>query len=270
MEEKVQGKLNDWRQLRRLLPYAWPYRRTVLVSLILLTGQTLAQVVTPLLTQVAIDRYIVRKSEGFGGLLSFVNAWLPAEAGAGLLFLSALFAATLLLRLGLEYLQQLAMQYTGQRIMFDLRREIYGRLQQLDVPYFDRNPVGRIVTRVTSDVDQLNEFFSAALVTILGDIMIIAFVLLAMFRLSPMLTLIMISILPFVVMTTWYFRKQVSIDYRRQRVAIAKLNAFLQEHLSGMSVLQLFQRESRARDDFESVNRENREARKGSNVGYAW
>jgi ATP-binding cassette subfamily B multidrug efflux pump len=223
-----------------------------------------------LLTRVAIDKYIVKKVEGFDGALAVLNPWLPEDVWSGLSFLSTLFAVALFLRLGLEYAQQLAMQYTGQRIMFDLRRDIYAHLQRLDVQYFDRNPVGRIVTRVTSDVDQLNEFFSAALVTILGDIMIICFVLIAMFDLSWQLTLIMMSVLPFVLVTTLYYRKKVSLDYRRQRVAIAKLNSFLQEHTSGMAVLQLFHREEKAKQQFVDVNRENMDAWKSSIVAYGW
>lgn len=270
MEEQVKGKIYDTRQLRRLLPYAWPYRKAVALSLVLLTGQTLAQVVTPLLTRVAIDKYIVKKVDGFDGVLAVLNPWLPTDVWAGLTFISMLFGAALLIRLVLEYGQQLSMQYTGQRIMFDLRRDIYSHLQRLDVQYFDRNPVGRIVTRVTSDVDQLNEFFSAALVTILGDLMIIGFILITMFQLSWQLTLLMLSVLPLVVLTTMYFRKQVSTDYRRQRVAIAKLNAFLQEHTSGMSVLQLFHREQRATEQFRSVNEENMSAWKSSIIAYGW
>jgi ATP-binding cassette subfamily B protein len=270
MEEKLQGKLYDGRQLRRLLPYAWPYRWTVALSLVLLTGQTLAQVITPLLTRVAIDKYIVHKVDGFEGMLEFLNPWLPADVWPGLSFLSAVFGVMLLARLGLEYGQQLAMQYTGQRIMFDLRRDIYAHLQRLDVQFFDRNPIGRIVTRVTSDVDQLNEFFSAALVTILGDLMILAFVLAAMLRLNWQLTLIMVSMLPLVTYTMVVFRRHVSSDYRRQRLAIAKLNAFLQEHTSGMSVLQLFGCEAKARAQFEAVNAENMEAWKSSIVAYSW
>ena len=270
MEEQVQGKIYDLRQLRRLLPYAWPYRWTVALSLVFLTIQTMTQVVTPMLTRVAIDRYVVKKVEGFEGLLSWINPWLPAEVWPGLTFLSMLFGLMLLLRLGVEYLQQLAMQYTGQRIMFDLRRDIYAHLQRLDVQFFDRNPVGRSVTRVTSDVDQLNEFFSAALVTILGDLMIIVLVLMAMFRLSWQLTLIMVAVLPFILLTTMLFRKKVSLDYRRQRVSIAKLNSFLQEQVSGMSVLQLFHREEKAKAQFAVINAENMDAWKSSIVAYAW
>lgn len=270
MEEQVKGTIYDSRQLKRLLPYAWPCRKTILLSLLLLTGQSLAQILTPLFTRVAIDKYIVKKVDGFDGFLSILNPWLPDNVWQGLTFLSVLFGFALLVRLGLEYGQQLAMQYTGQRIMFDLRRDIYSRLQQLDVQFFDRNPVGRIVTRVTSDVDQLNEFFSAALVTIIGDLMIIALVLVAMFQLSWKLTLIMLGILPVVLFTTMLFRKQVSLDYRRQRVAIAKLNAFLQEHTSGMNVLQLFHREEKATEQFVAVNRENMDAWKSSIFAYGW
>ncbi len=270
MEEQVKGKMHDWRQMRRLLPYAWPYRRTVLLSLVLLTGQTLAQVATPLLTRVAIDKYIVHKVDGFDGILSVLNPWLPNDVWQGLTFISAVFAVFLLIRLFLEYGQQLAMQFTGQRIMFDLRRGVYGHLQKLDVQYFDRNPVGRVVTRVTGDVDQLNEFFSAALVTILGDVMMIGLVLLLMFRMSWQLTLIMLCVLPFVVLTTMLFRKQVGMDYRRQRIAIAKLNSFLQEHISGVGVMQLFNREERAMAEFRAINLENMDAWKSSIVAYGW
>jgi ATP-binding cassette subfamily B protein len=270
MEEQVKGKLYDGRQLRRLLPYAWPYRWPVFFSLILLTVQTLAQVVTPMLTRVAIDKYIVKKVQGFDGFLSFLNPFLPTDIWQGLAFISGVFALMLLVRLVIEYAQQIVMQYTGQRIMFDLRRDLYAHLQRLDVQFFDRNPVGRIVTRITSDVDQLNEFFSAALVTILGDIMLIGLVLVAMFGLSWQLTLIMLSVLPFVVITTMVFRKRVSNDYRRQRVAIAKLNSFLQEHTSGMNVLQLFNRQKTATEQFTSINNENMDAWKSSIVAYSW
>lgn len=270
MEEKVQGKIYDGKILKRLLPYAWPYRGVVSLSLFLLTLQTLSQVVTPLLTQVAIDKYITHKVQGFDGLLAFLNPYLPEDTWSGFTFISFLFGLMLLAKLVFEYGQQISMQWTGQRIMFDLRRQIYGHLQRLDVSYFDRNPVGRIVTRVTGDVDQLNEFFSAALVTILGDVMIIAFVLFAMFRLNWQLTLVLCAALPFVAATTLVFRSKVSKDYRLQRVAIAKLNAFLSEHTSGMSVVQLFNRESRARQDFHRINEENRDAWKSSIVAYAW
>ncbi len=270
MEEEVKGKIYDSRIIKRLLPYAWPYRWTVGLSLVFLVIQTLTQVATPLLTRVAIDKYIVKQVEGFDGLLSVLNPYLPKDAWPGFAFISAVFGAMLLVKLVLEYGQQLAMQWTGQRIMFDLRREIFAKLQGLDVQYFDRNPVGRIVTRVTSDVDQLNEFFSAALVTILGDLMIIGFVLVAMFRLNWQLTLILCAVLPFVVVTTMIFRAKVSKDYRQQRVAIAKLNAFLAEHTSGMSVLQLFNRERKANEEFGRINRQNMDAWKSSIIAYGW
>ncbi|MDX2266959.1 MAG: ABC transporter ATP-binding protein [Bryobacter sp.] len=270
MEEKVQGKIYDGRILRRLLPYAWPYRGVIGLSIFLLVLQTMAQVATPLLTQVAIDKYIARKVEGFSGWLAFLNPYLPQDTWQGISFISMLFGVALGLKLVLEYAQQISMQWTGQKIMFDLRREVYSHLQKLDVAYFDRNPVGRVLTRVTSDVDQLNEFFAAALVTMLGDVMILGAVLAAMLQLDWKLTLVMLSALPLVAVTTMIFRRQVSKGYREQRVAIAKLNAFLSEYLNGMSVVQLFNREARAQQDFEAVNRENMNAWKGSIVAYGW
>lgn len=270
MEENVQGKIYDARLLRRLLPYAWPYRAWVALSLVLLSLQTAAQVLTPLLSQIAIDKYLSRKEVRFEGFLAWLNPFLPTDVWQGLLFISAVYAILLIVRLAFEYGQALSMSYTGQRIMFDIRRDIYQHLQRLDVSYFDRNPVGRIVTRVTSDVDQLNEFFSAALVTILGDLMLIGLVLMAMFRLDWRLTLIMLGVLPFVIATSLIFRRKVSTDYRKQRVAIAKLNAFLQEHVGGMSVLQLLNREQRATRQFDDVNRENMQAWKGSVLAYGW
>jgi ATP-binding cassette, subfamily B, multidrug efflux pump len=270
VDEQIKGKIYDGRMLRRLMPYAWPYRYWVALSLVLLTLQTSIQVLTPLLSQVAIDKYLTRKQDGFNGALSFLNAYLPPDVWQGLLFISMVYGGLLIARLILEYGQALSMSYTGQRIMFDIRRDIYAHLQRLDVTFFDKNPVGRIVTRVTGDVDQLNEFFSAALVTILGDLMLIGLVLAAMFRLDWRLTLIMLSVLPFVVATSLVFRKKVSTGYREQRVAIAKLNAFLQEHVNGIAVLQLFNREQRAIQQFEDVNNENLRAWKGPVLAYGW
>ena len=125
--------------------------------------------------------------------------------------------------------------------MFDLRRDLMAHLQRLDVRFYDRNPVGRLVTRVTTDADVLNELFSSGLVTILGDLLVISFVVIAMFRLSPGLTLILLAVMPLVVFFTAVFRRSVSHSYRRIRVAIAKINAYIQEHINGIAVLQLVQ-----------------------------
>ena len=170
----------------------------------------------------------------------------------------------------MQFGQTYLMQRTGQQAMFDLRRQLMSHLQILDVRYFDRNPVGRLVTRVTTDVDVLNELFSSGLVTILGDILVLSFVVYAMFRLSPGLTLILLGVMPFVILVTALFRRSVSTSYRRIRVAIAKINAYLQEHINGIAVLQLFNRESKSMEEFKDINAQHMLAFKDSIFAYGW
>src|SRR5262249_11760813 len=150
------------------------------------------------------------------------------------------------------------------KAMFDLRKQLMGHLQRLDVAYYDRNPVGRLVTRVTTDVDALNELFSSGLLMILGDVLMLSSVVVVMLNLSPGLTAILLAVLPLVVLVTARFRRAVQQSYRRIRVAIARINAYLQEHINGIAVLQLFNREARSRREFESINRDHMEAFKDS------
>jgi ATP-binding cassette subfamily B protein len=164
----------------------------------------------------------------------------------------------------------MVMQYTGQRAMFDLRRQLMGHLQELDIAYNDRNPVGRLVTRVTSDVDVLNELFASGLVTIVGDLLTLSFIVMAMFQLSVPLTLIMLGVMPLVVLATARFRRTVALSYRRIRVAVAKINSYLQEHITGITVLQLFNREQKSIEEFDAVNREHMAAFKDTIVAYGW
>jgi ATP-binding cassette subfamily B protein len=183
---------------------------------------------------------------------------------------SLLYLGVVLLILVLEFGQTYLMQRTGQYAMFDLRRDLMGHLQRLDIRFFDRNPVGRLVTRVTTDVDVLNDMFSSGIVTILGDLMVLTFVLIAMFQISPGLTMILLGIMPLVILTTAMFRRSVSTSYRRIRVAIAKINAYLQEHVNGIAVLQLFNRERKSNDEFAAINREHMVAFKDSIFAYGW
>ena len=162
------------------------------------------------------------------------------------------------------------MQYTGQLAMFDLRRQLMQHLQDLDLAFYDRNPVGRLVTRVTTDVDVLNDLFASGLVTILGDVLVLVFILGIMFTFSPLLTAIMLTAMPFVIVTTVIFRRSVTKSYRRIRVAIAKINSYLQEHITGIVVLQLFNRERRACREFEEVNRQHMIAFKDAITAYGW
>ena len=146
-----------------------------------------------------------------------------------------------------DFGEQYMMQWVGQKAMFDLRRELMAHLQRLDLAFYDHNPVGRLVTRITTDVDALNELFSSGLLMILGDLLMLGFVVIAMLELSPGMTGFLLAVMPLVVLVTMQFRRAVQKSYRRIRVAIARINSYLQEHINGIAVLQLFNREARSR-----------------------
>jgi ATP-binding cassette subfamily B protein len=267
VEEEVLGKAYDGRLMRRLLGYMKPYRRLVAVSLVFLLAQSAFQVLGPLLTRTAVDRYL---QPNLGRVPHLLMPYLPADAHAGLVRIGMLYAAILLGNFLLEFLHTLLMQYTGQRAMFDLRRELMAQLQRLDLNFYDHNPVGRLVTRITTDVDVLNDLFASGLVNILGDVLVLLFILAIMFTLSPLLTAIMLCVMPFVILTTMIFRRSVTQSYRRIRVAIARISAYLQEHITGIVVLQLFNRERRSELEFEDVNREHMNAFKKAITAYGW
>jgi ATP-binding cassette subfamily B multidrug efflux pump len=248
VEEEVLGKAYDGRLMRRLL-------------------QSITQVAGPLLTKLAIDKYLAKPDHP---VTSPLDPWLAADVWTGLAQISALYLAALLTGFACEFVQTYLMQRTGQFAMFDLRRELMERLQKLDVAYYDRHPVGRLITRVTTDVDALNELWASGLVTILGDILVLAFVVMVMFRLSPGMTGLLLAVLPFVVLVTAVFRRTVQQSYRRIRVAVARINTYLQEHVNGMAVLQLFNREQRSWDEFAAINRDHMEAFKDSILAYGW
>ncbi len=226
MEEEVLGKAYDSRLMRRLLGYMRPYSALVAVSLGFLAAESLLQGLGPLLTKIAVDKYLQPT-----GRPSALDAWLPVGARAGLARIALIYLAVLVGNFITEFAQTYIMQYTGQLAMFDLRKELMERLQRLDIAFYDRNPVGRLVTRVTTDVDVLNDLFTSGLVTIVGDVLALAFIVFIMLRLSPMLTLILMLAMPFVILATRIFRRSVRESYRRIRVAIARINAYLQEHI---------------------------------------
>ncbi len=170
----------------------------------------------------------------------------------------------------IEFTQSYWMQWTGQHAMFDLRRQIMEHLQKLDMAFYDRHPVGRLVTRVTTDVDVLNELFSSGIVSIMADVAMLSFVLAAMFKLSLALTAILLTVTPLVIVATAIFRRSVAESYRRIRAAVARINAFLQEHVSGITVLQLFNREQRSASEFEVINRDHMLAFKRAIFAYGW
>ena len=267
MEEEVLGKAYDSRLMLRLLGYMRPYRGYVALSLVFLLLQSILQVLGPLLTKIAVDRYLApvpaRAPSAF-------DRYLPADPWHGLAAVAMLYLGVLLGTFIFEFAQVYLMQYTGQLAMFDLRKQLMGHLQGLDVAFFDRNPVGRLVTRVTTDVDVLNDLFASGLVTILGDVLVLGFIVAIMFQLSAGLTWLMLAVMPLVILVTIVFRRSVAQSYRRIRIAIAKINSYLQEHVTGIVVLQLFNREAKSREEFDGVNREHMDAYKDAILAYGW
>jgi ATP-binding cassette subfamily B multidrug efflux pump len=267
VEEEVIGKAYDSRLMARLLTYMRPYKTTVAISLVFLGAGSLLQVAGPLLTKLAIDRYLVPNPANGPGPL---DRYLSAEPWTGLAQISALYLLALIGALLMEFGQTYLMQWTGQNAMSDLRHQLMAHLQKLDVAFFDRNPVGRTVTRVTTDVDVLNDLFTSGLVTILGDLLMLSFVVAAMFRMSPGMTGLLLLVVPLVIVVTGVFRRSVQGSYRRIRVAIARINAYLQEHVNGMPVLQLFNREAKSTEEFCQINRDHMDAYKDSIFAYGW
>jgi ATP-binding cassette subfamily B protein len=250
-EEEILGKAYDARLMRRLLRYLRPYRRQVAIALAAIISASVLQLAQPYLMKIAIDRYIA------------------AGDFAGLDRIALAFLAILLASFGLEYLQTWVLQMTGQRIMFDMRTEIYGHLQRLDLQFFDRNPVGRLMTRVTTDVDVLNDMFTAGVVSIFGDVFTLVGIMIVLVLMDWRLALVTFAVLPLIVVVTQWFRRNVRDSYRTVRTWIARINAFLQEHITGMSTVQLFRRETRSFARFDDINRAHRDANIESIFYYA-
>ncbi len=269
MEEEVLGKAYDSRLMRRLLRYMRPYSGYVAISLVFLLVQSVLQVIGPLLTKVAVDRYLDPTARSTA-LPAIVARYLSSDAWTGIGQIGILYLVVLVGTFIFEFGQLYLMQYVGQLAMFDLRRELMAHLQKLDLAFYDRNPVGRLVTRVTTDVDVLNDLFSSGLVTILGDVLTLSFIIAVMYRMSPLLATILMAAMPLVILVTMHFRRSVAQSYRRIRVAIARINAYLQEHVTGIVVLQLFNRERKSGEEFEVVNREHMDAFKDAITAYGW
>jgi ATP-binding cassette subfamily B multidrug efflux pump len=252
--------------MRRLLVYMRPYRGVVSLSLVFLFFNSLLQIAGPLLSKLAVDRYLVPSGHSHTAL----DPYLSPNPWTGLIQLSALYLLAIIGSLLFDFGQTYLMQWTGQKAMFDLRRDLMAKLQKLDLTFYDRNPVGRLVTRVTTDADVLNELFASGLVMIIGDVMALSFVVIAMFNLSPGMTALLLAVMPAVVLVTMQFRRSVQHSYRRIRVAIAKINSYLQEHINGITVLQLFNREARSREEFDRINDDHRDAYFDAINAYGW
>ena len=264
-EEEVLGKAYDSRLMKRLLTYMRPYRWKVglaLGSIVLKAG---ADVLGPFLTMVAVDKYLEPAHQA----IPFFDKWLSPRPLTGIGQIAAVYVGLITFSFLLEYLQTYFMQWAGQMVMFDLRSDIFRHLQRMHIGFYDKNPVGRLVTRVTTDVDALNEMFTSGVVSIFEDIFVLAGILAIMLGLNWKLALITFAVLPFIGYATKIFRDKVRDSYRRIRTAIARINAHLQEHVSGMVVLQLFNREKRAFDTFSEVNAQHMEAFKDAIMAHA-
>ena len=241
-EEEVLGKAYDARLMRRLLGYLRPYKLQVLGALLALMGDAVLQLTPPYLVGTVIDRYIPR-----GDL-------------TGLRVIAAIYLAVLVGAFVLEYVQTYVMQMMGQRIMFDMRMEIYRHLQRLDLAFYDRNPVGRLMTRVTTDVDVINDLFTSGVVAAFGDMFMLAGIMGRLLWMDWRLALITFSVLPLIVAVAQWFRSNVRESYREVRTWIARINAFLNEHINGMPTVQLFRREAFNFARFDEINAKHRDA----------
>ena len=241
-EEEAIGKTYDFRVARRLLRYLRPYLRFLIPAIFLTFALNLLGILQPKFTQYAIDWYIV-----------------PGQY-AGLKLLLVLYAGVQILRFIFSYFQALLLNTVGQYVMFDMRRELYDKLQHQEVAYYDRNPVGRIMTRLTSDVDALNELFTAGVTDLLGDLVMIIAIIAAMLWMDVRLTLITLLTVPMLFAATSWFRKGARKGYDMVRTRLARINSFLQEHFAGAQTVQIFNSEKKSLKKFQEINAEYRRA----------
>ena len=265
-EEEVLGKAYDSRLMGRLLRYLHAYRWQVTVALVAIVLKAGMDVLGPYLTKTAIDKYLAYRA---GSVPGFLDRFLSSDPIKGIGQIAGAYFGILAMSFVLEFLQTYYMQWTGQKVMFDLRSEIFRHLQRMHVGFYDKNPVGRLVTRVTTDVDALNEMFTSGVVSIIEDIFVLAGIMGIMLWMNWRLALITFSVLPLIFVATMIFRKKVRDSYRRIRVAIAKINSYLQEHISGMVPLQLFNREKKAAQEFSKVNEMHMDAFKDAIMAHA-
>jgi ATP-binding cassette, subfamily B, multidrug efflux pump len=241
-EEEAIGKTYDLQVARRLLKYLKPYIRILIPALLLTLALNLLGVLQPKFTQYAIDWYI-----------------LPGKLD-GLSLLVLLYVGVQFFRLVFSYFQAILLNTVGQYVMFDIRRELYDKLQHQEIAYYDRNPVGRIMTRLTTDVDALNELFTQGVTDLLGDLVMIVAIISMMMWMDPLLTLVTLLTVPMLFAATTWFRKGARRGYDMVRTRIARINAFLQEHFAGAQTVQIFNAEIKSLNKFRKINDEHRRA----------
>jgi ATP-binding cassette subfamily B multidrug efflux pump len=259
-EEEALGKAYDSHLLRRLLEYLRPYRWRVIMALAFVAIVTPLELAPPKLFQVAIDKYLVPGMR---------HELIESAAWRGIAGISIVFFGVLIFDFLAQYIQIRIMQRVGQQTMYDMRTAIFRHIQRLPMTYFDRNPVGRLVTRVTTDVDALNDLFAAGVVTMINDFFLLAVLAGWLFSIDHRLAFDALAVLPFILVVTFFFRKYVRDANRRIRTAVASINSYLQEYISGMSVVQLFNREQQARAEFSRRNRDNMVAWRDAILAFA-
>jgi ATP-binding cassette subfamily B multidrug efflux pump len=259
-EEEALGKLYDRHTANRLFRYLRPYKRLVVVATLLTLPIAPLAAIGPIFLKIAVDRYI---------LPVLRNDVVFAVAVRGIAWMSLLLVASLGLGFAFQYVQIRVMQKVAQESMYDLRKEIFFHLQHLPMSFYDRSPVGRLVTRVTTDVDALNDLFTTGVAAMVNDAFLLILFVFIMSWINWRLALATFAVMPLIFVSTWIFRNRVRDANRRIRTAIARINAFLQEHISGMSVVQLFNRERKAREQFAELNRFHMVAYKDAILAFA-
>src|SRR5271170_3870803 len=247
-EEEALGKAYDSHLMRRLLQYLRPYKWHVVIAMLLVAVVTPLELAPPWLFYRAIDGYFTP---------TLKNLIPESQAWRGILLISVVYLGVLIFDFLAQYIQIRIMQRVGQQTMYDMRGAIFAHIQRLPMTYFDRNPVGRLITRVTTDVDALNDLFAAGVVTMINDFFLLAVLAVWLFSIDRRLALDALAVLPFILVVTYFFRMFVRDANRRIRTAVASINSYLQEYISGMSVVQLFNREQKARAEFGSCNSDN-------------
>jgi ATP-binding cassette subfamily B protein len=235
-QDEILGKAYDGRLVRRLLPYLRPYRLTILLALGMLVGTTLLDLVPPFLTGLAIDKYITKHNPS--GILPIVLV----------VFVVLIFGFIL------RYGQNWFMQYVGQRVMYDLRHQLFSHLQRVPLRFFDKHPVGSLMTRMTGDVDALNDLLTQGLVSLLGDIITLTGIVIVLFVINWRMALVGLAVLPLIAYVARQFQKAMRIIYRNIRVRLARVNGFLNENITGMTIVQLFNRERAMFAEFDALN----------------
>jgi ATP-binding cassette, subfamily B, multidrug efflux pump len=250
-EEEILGKAYDARLMRRLIKYLKPYRWHVALGIVLSLLVSAMEAVRPYFTKIAVDTNIVQGDT------------------YGLLITMLMFLSVMIVRGFIQYANAYLTQWIGQRTIFDLRMEVYHHLQKLSLTFYDRNPIGRLITRVTNDVEVLNEMFSSGIVMVFSDVFTIAGIFYFMFTMNWKLALVTLSVLPFLFYGTFLFRKKARETYRDVRIQIARINTFMQEHITGMLVDQIFNREKKSYTKFSDINASHRDANIRSIFYYA-